>query len=67
MAGKKDNAVVSVIVGLTDEQAAQVAKEIIKAKKKYAPNGQGTIACGKRGDVGNLLQTGRRKQLGRKR
>lgn len=58
MAGKKDNAVVAVITDLTDEQAAQVTKEIIKAKKKYAPNGRGTIASGKKGDVGGLLQKG---------
>ena len=36
MAGKKDNAVVAVISDLTDEQASQMTKEIMKAKKKYA-------------------------------
>lgn len=56
MAGRKDNAVVAVISDLTDEQAAQMTKEIIKAKKKYAPNGRGTIAGGKKNDVGRLLQ-----------
>ena len=63
MAGKKDNAVVAVISDLTDEQAAQMAKEILKAKKKHAPKGRGTIACGKKGDVGGLLQEEKRKQL----
>ena len=58
MAGKKDNAVVAVISELTEEQASQVTKAIIKAKKKYAPGGRGTIASGKKGDVGGLLQKG---------
>lgn len=66
MAGVKDNAVVAVIGDLTNEQAAQMVKEIIKAKGKFAPNGRGTIACGKKSDVGVLLQTGKRKQLERK-
>ena len=66
MAGMKDNAVVAVIGDLTNEQAAQMTKEIMKAKRKYAPNGRGTIACGKKSDVGGLLQTGKRKQLERK-
>jgi predicted Zn-dependent peptidase len=66
MAGTKDNAVVAVIGDLTNEQAAQMAKEIMKAKSKHAPYGRGTIACGKKSDVGSLLQTGKRKQLGRK-
>lgn len=66
MAGMKDNAVVAVIGDLTNEQAAQMAKEIMKAKRKCAPKGRGTIACGKKSDVGGLLQTGKRKQLERK-
>lgn len=66
MAGAKDNAVVAVIGNLTNEQAAQITKEIMKAKKKYAPHGRGTIASGKNGDVGKLLQTGKCKQLERK-
>lgn len=66
MAGRKDNALVAVIGDLTSEQAAQMAKEIMKAKRKYAPNGTGTIACGKKQDVGGLLQTGNRKQIERK-
>ena len=52
MAGTKDNAVVAVIGDLTNEQAAQITKEIMKEKRKYAPNGRGTIACGKKSDVG---------------
>ena len=67
MAGTKDNAVVAVIGDLTSEQAAQIVKEIMKTKRKYAPNGRGTIACGKKSDVGGLLQAGNRKQLGRKK
>ena len=37
MAGKKNNGVVAVISDLTNEQAAQLTKEIIKAKRKVAP------------------------------
>ena len=66
MAGMKDNAVVAVSGDLTNEQAAQMTKEIMKAKRYYAPYGRGTIACGKKSDVGGLLQTGKRKQLERK-
>jgi len=66
MAGIKDNAVVAVISGLTTEQSAQITKDIMKSKAKNAPNSQGTIASGKRGDVGGLLQSGSRKQLGKK-
>ena len=66
MAGTKDNAVVAVIGDLTNEQVAQMTKEIMKAKRKYAPNSRGTIACGKKSEVGGLLQSGKRKQLERK-
>ena len=37
MAGKKNYAVVAVVAGLTSEQAARIEKEIVKAKRKYAP------------------------------
>ena len=66
MAGKKDNAVVAVISDLTEEQAAQVSKDIMKAKKKYAPYGRGTIATGKKFDIGHLLQIGHKKQIEKK-
>lgn len=46
MAGKKDRAVVAVISELTQNQAAQISKDIMKAKAKYAPLGRGTIASG---------------------
>ncbi|MDE7417107.1 MAG: hypothetical protein K2N44_12565 [Lachnospiraceae bacterium] len=58
MAGKKDNAVVMVLADVTTAQAAQVAKEVIRIKNKFAPLGRGTIATGKRQDVGGLLQKG---------
>ena len=61
MAGKKDNAMVIVLTELTDNQAAHMLKETVKAKKKYAPNARGTMACGKRTDVGGLLQSGIKK------
>lgn len=41
MAGKKDNAMVMILTDMTDNQAAQMLKETVKAKKKYAPNARG--------------------------
>ena len=67
MAGAKDNVVVVVIGNLTNNQAGQMTKEILKAKNKFAPNGRGTIAACKKDDVGRLIQKGNRKQLERKR
>ena len=43
MAGKKDKAVVAVISGLTNNQAAQITKDIMRSKQKNAPNGRGTV------------------------
>ena len=63
MASRKDNALVAVVSELTDVQAAQLAKEIMKAKSKYAPNGRGTIATGKKQDVGMLIQQENKKKL----
>lgn len=37
MAGKKDQVVVAVVGDLTREQAAQLAKEIARAKDRCAP------------------------------
>ena len=61
MAGKKDNALVAVISDLTKTQAAQMSKEIMMAKAKYAPEGRGTIAAGEKSKVGALIQNGRKK------
>ena len=58
---KKDYAVVSVISGLTSNQAAEISKDIQKAKRKHAPNGRGTTACGSVSDVGSLLQKGAKR------
>ncbi len=64
MAGKKDQAVVAVITDLTYNQAAQISKDIMKAKAKYAPLGRGTIATGQHSSVGALIQRGIKKQIG---
>ena len=58
MAGRKDNVVVAVIGDLTASQAAELQKQIIVAKSRYAPNGRGTIATGTRENVGALIQNG---------
>ncbi|MCD7715321.1 MAG: hypothetical protein LUI39_02570 [Lachnospiraceae bacterium] len=63
MAGKRNRVVVAVISGMTDTQAADVTKEIMKAKQKKAPNARGTIASGNENEVGGLLQQGYRKQI----
>ena len=61
MAGKKDRVVVAVIGELTQNQAAEITKEIIKAKTKYAVNSRGTISsCGLEG-VGKMIQSGRKR------
>lgn len=58
MAGRKDNVVVAVIGDLTASQAAELQKQIVVAKGRYAPNGRGTIATGTRENVGVLIQNG---------
>lgn len=63
MAGRKDKAVVAVISGLTDNQAAQITKDIMRSKQKNAPLGRGTVASGLMSSVGTLLQNGI-KQIG---
>lgn len=65
MAGLKDRAVVAVISGLTSNQSAQISKEIMRAKERFAPLSRGTIATGTRNGVGTLLQRGH-KQIGGK-
>lgn len=65
MAGKKDWAVVAVISELTSNQSAQISKEIMRAKVKYAPLSRGTTATGMRASVGALLQRGQ-KMIGGK-
>lgn len=61
MAGKKDKAVVAVISGLTSNQSAQITKEIMRAKEKYAPQSRGTVASGLLSSVGALLQKGQKR------
>ncbi len=65
MAGKRDMAVVAVISDLTSNQAAEITRDILKAKRKYAPNGRGTVASGYTSSVGNMLQQNNsRKRIG---
>ena len=61
MAGKKDRSVVAVISGLTSNQTAQISKDIMKSKQKYAPSGRGIIAAGFTSSVGSLLQKGNKR------
>ena len=61
MAGKKDRVVVAVISELTKTQAAEITKEIIKAKTRYAVNSRGTISSCNIECVGKLIQSGRKR------
>ena len=61
MAGKKNQAVVAVISGLTNNQAAQITKDIMKSKQKYAPYARGTASSGLMSSVGSLLQKGNKR------
>lgn len=63
MAGKKDKAVVAVIANLTDNQAAQITKDILKSKQTNAPRGRGIVSTGLMSSVGLLLHKGT-KQIG---
>lgn len=65
MAGSKDRSVVAVISGLTNRQAAEISKDIMRAKDKYAPLSCGTIATGTKNSVGALLQRGQRRVGGK--
>jgi hypothetical protein len=56
MAGKKDNAVVTVITNLTDTQAANITADIQKAKSKRAPESRGTIAKSKQKNIRKILE-----------
>ena len=61
MASKKDKSVVAVISGLTNNQAAQLSKDIMKSKQRYATCSRGTIAAGFTSSVGSLLQKGNKR------
>lgn len=61
MAGKKDNAIVAVISGLTSNQASLISRGIMQLKDKHAPFSRGTIASGKHSVVGALLQKGTKR------
>lgn len=58
MAGKKNQAVVAVIEGLTPVQAANIQADIIKSKNKHAPNARGIATQGSRQDIGKMLSSG---------
>lgn len=60
MAGKKDKAVIAVISGLTDNQAANIMGDIMKSKQKNAPLSRGTAASGILSNVGKMLQSGQK-------
>ncbi len=55
MKGKKDNAVVVAIGGLTPKGCGKMLGELIAAKGKYAPGGYATIALVS-ADCGTLIE-----------
>ena len=61
MSRKKDKAVVAVISGLTDNQAANILGDIMKSKQKNAPLSRGTAASGAWFNVGKMLQGGQKR------
>ena len=63
MAGKKNNVVVSVISGLTETQAANINRDIMRSKQKNAPHSRGTSGIGVLEEVATLLSNGF-KQIG---
>lgn len=63
--GKKEYSFVAVVSNLTESQATRMSAEVMKAKGRCAPEGRGTIAMGKKENVGNMLQ-GSWKKIGKK-
>lgn len=55
---KKDQSIVAIISGLTPTQAADIQADIIKSKKKHAPNARAIASLGHKDDVGNMLNQG---------
>ena len=61
MAGKKDQSVVSVLSGLTKNQASNILADITKSKNRHAPFSRGTSAQCSVFDIGKMLSTGIKK------
>lgn len=55
MAGKKDQAIVVVIDGVTNIQAANIKSDIEKSKAKHAPFARGIASTGNRNDISKRL------------
>ena len=64
MSGRKDQAVVAVISGLTNNQAAQITKDIMRAKQTHAPHARGIASSGAISSIGALLQKGNKRIRG---
>lgn len=60
----KDQAVIAVIGGLSQSQAAKMTSKITKAKSIYAPGKRATIVSGPQEYIGSYLQDGC-KRLGK--
>ena len=65
MAGKKDQAIISVISGLTNIQASKILADITKAKGKHAPFSRGTTAQSNILDIGKMLSNGIKQITGK--
>lgn len=65
MSRKKDQNVVFVGTGMTSAQASNLVSEIVKAKKKIAPNSRGTAAIASNDGIPHLLSKGF-KSIGKK-
>ena len=57
MKDKKKSALIAVITGLSDVQASNIQREMIKAKRRYAPGCRGTAGIAGMDEVGSFLQS----------
>lgn len=63
MKNKKDQALVVVVSGLTSNQAGKLRRDMVEAKQRYAPKGKGTIATGRKEQVGKMIQGKETKRI----
>ncbi len=66
MREKRRSALIAVITGLTDAQASNIQREVVKAKRRYAPGCRGTSGIADMNNVGDFLQSAWSKGIERK-
>ncbi len=58
MAGEKNRAIVAVLTNLTETQAAEISKDLMKSKQKHAEHGRGIISVTQESNVKKILRKG---------